>query len=125
MRPCDIGLGAALPRLATPYDVTELTTAAKPTLLRWRPGESGRSLRPGGILILKTVNPACMRAPRTFRLDPSHRTSLFPLVAASLRAEAGFQRATSLSLNRFDDIADRREQGECAAIAAAPQASEE
>jgi len=43
-----------------------------------------RKLRPGGILIAETVNPHSLSAFKTFWVDPTHVSPIFPEVAAAL-----------------------------------------
>lgn len=53
--------------------------------------EAHRVLRPGGLLILESLNPACLSVfANTFYRDPSHRRPLHPDTIAFLMEEAGF-----------------------------------
>jgi 2-polyprenyl-3-methyl-5-hydroxy-6-metoxy-1,4-benzoquinol methylase len=49
-----------------------------------------QALRPGGVLIVETVNPHCAAAFRFFYLDPTHQRPLFPEVARFHCISAGF-----------------------------------
>ncbi len=49
-----------------------------------------RKLRPGGLFIAETVNPHNVAALKTFWVDPTHQHPLFPEVALTLCAFAGF-----------------------------------
>lgn len=54
--------------------------------------EARRALRPGGRLIVETVNPHSMIALKAFWLDPTHQHPLFPDVVLELCRTAGFDR---------------------------------
>jgi SAM-dependent methyltransferase len=49
-----------------------------------------RALRPGGLLIVETVNPHAPDAMKGFWLDPTHERPLFPEVLLVLCRIAGF-----------------------------------
>jgi SAM-dependent methyltransferase len=51
-----------------------------------------KALRPGGRLIVETVNPHSVVALKAFWLDPTHQHPLFPEVVLELCREAGFDR---------------------------------
>ena len=54
---------------------------------------SVRGLRPGGRLIVETVNPHCPEALKAFWVDPTHRQPLFPETMLALFQLAGFASA--------------------------------
>lgn len=49
------------------------------------------ALRPGGALVLETVNPNAISALKTFWVDPTHVHPLFPQVALELARSVGFE----------------------------------
>jgi SAM-dependent methyltransferase len=51
---------------------------------------SARALRPGGLLIVETVNPEAHEAFKTFHVDPTHQCLLFPQVLLHMCHRAGF-----------------------------------
>ncbi|MDO9352564.1 MAG: methyltransferase domain-containing protein [Solirubrobacteraceae bacterium] len=55
--------------------------------------ESIRTLRPGGVLAIETINPHEVSAASTFWVDPTHHGPLFPEVALALALSAGFASA--------------------------------
>ncbi len=76
------------------------------------------SLAPGGRLVAETVNPHSIPALRTFWVDPTHRTPLFPEVVVTLCGLHGFVDAYVVFPHGSGDLeADRRSQGEYAVVA--------
>jgi SAM-dependent methyltransferase len=61
-----------------------------------------RKLRAGGLFIAETVNPHSIAALKSFWLDPTHKHPIFPEVALSLCAIAGFESAYVFAPT-FDD----------------------
>jgi glycosyltransferase involved in cell wall biosynthesis/2-polyprenyl-3-methyl-5-hydroxy-6-metoxy-1,4-benzoquinol methylase len=51
------------------------------------------ALRPGGLLLVETVNPHEVSAASTFWVDPTHRAPIFPEVALALALSTGFASA--------------------------------
>ena len=51
------------------------------------------ALRPGGLLLVETVNPHEVSAASTFWVDPTHRGPIFPEVALALALSTGFASA--------------------------------
>lgn len=49
-----------------------------------------RALRPGGVLLIETVNPHCPEALEWFYIDPTHRRPVYPELAQFLMEKAGF-----------------------------------
>lgn len=49
------------------------------------------ALRPGGVLVLETVNPNAISALKTFWVDPTHVHPLFPQVSLELARSVGFE----------------------------------
>jgi glycosyltransferase involved in cell wall biosynthesis/2-polyprenyl-3-methyl-5-hydroxy-6-metoxy-1,4-benzoquinol methylase len=75
-------------------------------------------LRPGGTLIVETVNPHALEAFKTFYTDLTHQRPIFPEVALALTQLVGFDRAHvlfPLGTGVLDH--DRQSQGEYAVIA--------
>jgi glycosyltransferase involved in cell wall biosynthesis/SAM-dependent methyltransferase len=50
-------------------------------------------IRPGGVLLLETVNPHAVDAMKAFWIDPTHQHPLFPEVVLELCRLAGFEQA--------------------------------
>jgi SAM-dependent methyltransferase len=63
--------------------------------------QAHRVLRPGGVLLLETVNPHCAEAMEWFYIDPTHRRPVYPELLQFLLSGAGF---TGLDL-RYQCIA--------------------
>jgi glycosyltransferase involved in cell wall biosynthesis/SAM-dependent methyltransferase len=77
-----------------------------------------RKLRPGGLLILQTVNPHSVPALKTFWVDPTHQHPLFPEVALALCEISGFESAYVFHPNGKGQVeVDRYETGEYAVVA--------
>ncbi len=77
-----------------------------------------RKLRPGGLLILETVNPHSVPALKTFWVDPTHQHPLFPEVALALCEISGFESAYVFHPNGTGEVeVDRYETGEYAVVA--------
>lgn len=77
-----------------------------------------RALRPGGRLVVETVNPHALEAMKMFWVDPTHRAPLFPEVVTVLCGLSGFASARVLYPNGSGDPdEDRRTQGEYAVVA--------
>lgn len=77
-----------------------------------------RVLIPGGVLIAETVNPHSLPAYKTFWVDLTHRSPIFPEVAVTLCGLTGFADTYVLFPNGEGNLeVDRRTQGEYAVIA--------
>lgn len=77
-----------------------------------------RKLRPGGALVVETINPHSWRALKTFWVDPTHRAPLFPETLVALCGAAGYEEAYVLFPTGTGDLdADRRRCGEYAVVA--------
>ena len=75
-------------------------------------------LKPGGLLIVETVNPHSLEALKSFWVDLTHRHPIFPEVALALCWLRRFQSAYVLFPHGSGDLeSDRRSQGEYAVIA--------
>jgi 2-polyprenyl-3-methyl-5-hydroxy-6-metoxy-1,4-benzoquinol methylase len=75
-------------------------------------------LRPGGRLIVETVNPHAIEAFKTFWTDLTHVRPIFPEVLLAWCCLAGFERADVIFPKGTGDLhKDRRVQGEYAVIA--------
>jgi SAM-dependent methyltransferase len=74
-------------------------------------------LRPGGLFIAETVNPHCISALNSFWLDPTHEHPIFPEVALSLCAIAGFESAYVFAPT-FDDYEAARFRAPAYAVVA-------
>lgn len=78
---------ASLAAIFSAQTVEHLPAGALQELIR----ESFRTLRPGGLLILETLNPGCLSIlATTFYRDPGHRQPLHPETATFLLETAGF-----------------------------------
>jgi SAM-dependent methyltransferase len=78
------------------------------------------ALRPGGRLVVETVNPHSLSAFKTFWVDPTHRGPVFPEVARALALIHGFDAAEIVYPRGSDDPErDRTEQTEYALVATA------
>jgi SAM-dependent methyltransferase len=81
-----------------------------------------RKLRPGGLLIAETVNPHRIASLKTFWIDLTHQHPIFPEVALTLCAIAGFESAYVFAPT-FDDFEHARfESPVYAVVATAPGA---
>lgn len=81
---------------------------------------SARALRPGGLLIVETVNPHAPSALKAFWLDPTHQHPLFPEVVIELCRIAGFASAYAFHPNGSGDVeADRYRMPSYAVVATA------
>ncbi len=77
-----------------------------------------RALRPGGRLILETVNPHSARALKAFWVDLTHQHPIFPEVLLQLCRQAGFGEGyTFAPYGEGDWDADRTQAGEYAVVA--------
>ena len=75
-------------------------------------------LRPGGTVIVETVNPHALEAFKTFYTDLTHQRPIFPEVALALIQLAGFARAhVVFPLGSGTLTENRRTQGEYAVVA--------
>ncbi len=82
---------------------------------------SASRLRPGGRLIVETVNPHCAQALKAFWVDPTHQRPLFPEAVLALCQLAGFAAANAFCpLGEGDWDEDRLSAGEYAVLATAP-----
>jgi glycosyltransferase involved in cell wall biosynthesis/SAM-dependent methyltransferase len=81
---------------------------------------SAERLRPGGRLIVETVNPHCAEALKAFWVDPTHQRPLFPETVLALCDLAGFASADAFCPQGGGDWeSDRLVMGEYAVIATA------
>jgi glycosyltransferase involved in cell wall biosynthesis/SAM-dependent methyltransferase len=71
-------------------------------------GAARHALRPGGRLIVETVNPHSVVALKAFWLDPTHQHPLFPEVVLELCREAGFDQGFVLHPGGQGDVARDR-----------------
>jgi hypothetical protein len=70
-------------------------------------------VRPGGTVILETVNPHSLEAFKTFYTDLTHQRPIFPEVALALIELAGFTRAhVVFPLGTGPLIENRQTQGD-------------
>ena len=75
-------------------------------------------VRPGGTVIVETVNPHALEAFKTFHTDLTHQRPIFPEVALALIELAGFERARVVfPLGAGTLTENRRTQGEYAVVA--------
>jgi 2-polyprenyl-3-methyl-5-hydroxy-6-metoxy-1,4-benzoquinol methylase len=75
-------------------------------------------LAPGGVLVMETVNPHSVSAFKTFWVDLTHRSPIFPEVALAFCRLHGFAEARVLFPNGTGDLeSDRVTQGEYAVVA--------
>ncbi len=75
-------------------------------------------LRPGGTMIVETVNPHALEAFKTFYTDLTHQRPIFPEVALALIGLAGFARAhVVFPLGHGTLTENRQTQGEYAVVA--------
>src|SRR5262249_32271891 len=75
-------------------------------------------VRPGGTVIVETVNPHALEAFKTFHTDLTHQRPIFPEVALALIQLAGFERARVVFPLGGDTLTEnRRTQGEYAVVA--------
>ncbi len=75
-------------------------------------------LQPDAVMIAETVNPHSIQAFKTFWLDPTHETLVFPEVAAALCRLTHFASGIVIFPNGTGDLErDRVEQGEYAVVA--------
>lgn len=79
---------------------------------------SHRKLRPGGRLIMETVNPHAPQALKQFWIDPTHQHPLFPEIVVALCALTGFASAYIwYPQGSGDPDRDRSEQPDYAVVA--------
>jgi SAM-dependent methyltransferase len=77
-----------------------------------------RKLAPGGILIAETVNPHSIAALKTFWVDPTHRSPIFPEVAVALCRLHGYESAVVVFPNGSGELdQDLHREGEYAVVA--------
>jgi 2-polyprenyl-3-methyl-5-hydroxy-6-metoxy-1,4-benzoquinol methylase len=75
-------------------------------------------LRPGGVLVVETVNPHSHRALKTFWVDLTHQKPVFPEVLVALCKSSGYKEAFvkfPCGTGEFDR--DRLSEGEYAVVA--------
>jgi len=78
-------------------------------------------LKPGGVMILETVNPHSARALKTFWVDLTHEKPIFPEVAVALCRLQGFEEAIVVFPNGSGELErDLYTQGEYAVVARTP-----
>ena len=78
-----------------------------PVLTRFLAG-AARALRPGGLLILETINPASPAALRHYFADLTHAQPLVPETLELLARHAGFASVEITFMNEPEQHADRR-----------------
>jgi len=79
-----------------------------------------RKLRPGGLLIVETVNPHAGHALKTFWVDPTHQQPLFPEVVLTLVRGAGFREGFICHLAGARDVeVDRYNESSYAVVGTA------
>lgn len=76
---------------------------------------SRRALRPGGVLIVETLNPHTFTAHKWFAMDPTHEKLVFPEWLGILAESAGFVVERWEGINPVADHARLREEGDDAA----------
>ena len=81
-----------------------------------------RKLRPGGVMIAETVNPHRISSLKTFWVDLTHQHPIFPEVALTLSAIAGFESAYVFAPG-FDDYERARFASPAYALVATAPAS--
>jgi glycosyltransferase involved in cell wall biosynthesis/2-polyprenyl-3-methyl-5-hydroxy-6-metoxy-1,4-benzoquinol methylase len=75
-------------------------------------------LRPGGLLVVETVNPHCLFAFKGFWIDPTHEHPLFPEVVLTLCRIVGFESGYCFHPTGTGDVeADRERQPAYAVVA--------
>lgn len=80
------------------------------------------ALRPGGLLVIESVNPHSPVALRAFWLDPTHRNPLYPETMLTLCELSGFASALAFCPQGTGDYErDRRTEGDYAVVARAPE----
>ena len=81
-----------------------------------------RALRPGGQLVVESVNPHSPLALRAFWLDPTHRNPLYPETMLALCRLAGYASAVAFYPRGSGDYErDRKTEGDYAVVARAPE----
>jgi SAM-dependent methyltransferase/glycosyltransferase involved in cell wall biosynthesis len=81
-----------------------------------------RALRPGGLLVVESVNPHSPVALRAFWLDPTHRNPLYPETMLTLCHLAGYASAVAFYPQGSGDYErDRKAEGDYAIVARAPE----
>jgi SAM-dependent methyltransferase len=99
----------------TSFQVVEHMPEA--TLLRFI-AAAHRALRPGGKLVMETVNPHSPHALKAFWVDLSHQHPIFPEVLLQLSRAAGFGSGRAFCPNGAGDWdVDRLTEGEYAVVA--------
>jgi glycosyltransferase involved in cell wall biosynthesis/SAM-dependent methyltransferase len=80
--------------------------------------EAARVLKPGGVLLLETVNPHSPAALKAFWLDLTHVRPIYPEALLFLVRDCGFDSGRVLFLDDGDDLdTNLRERGEYAVLA--------
>ena len=115
LQPASLGAVVAIEVIEhLPYErLTEFLTLAR------------SRLRPGGVLILETVNPHAVDAMKAFWVDPTHQHPVFPEVALELCRLTGFPQASWFHPLGTGDFERDRETQSIYAIAALAGAVEE
>jgi len=117
-RGIDIQTGDALAYLAdTPEDHFDAVTAfqfvehLKPEQLMHLLKESLRVLRPGGVLVLETLNPHTVMAHKWFHMDLTHERLVFPEMLRLLMETAGYRYLEHVGIHPVADH-ERLAEGE-------------
>jgi SAM-dependent methyltransferase/glycosyltransferase involved in cell wall biosynthesis len=85
-----------------------------------------RALRPGGLLVVESVNPHSPVALRAFWFDPTHRNPLYPETMLTLCHLAGFDSPLAFYPRGSGDYErDRKTEGDYAIVARAPEGASE
>ena len=80
--------------------------------------EAARALRPGGVMVVETINPHSIQAMKTFWIDLTHRHPLFPEVLTVAAGIAGFAEAIVVFPHGLNNLErDRRICTEYALVA--------
>ncbi len=111
----DVTEGEAIEHLASQADASLGGVAAlavvehlpEPDLRRFL-AEALRVLRPGGALLVETVNPHALQALKAFWVDPRHRHPLFPEAVLELCRQAGFAEGAVFHPTGSGDVAADR-----------------
>jgi O-antigen chain-terminating methyltransferase len=66
---------------------------------------AAQALRPGGVMVLETINPLSLFALRNYFADPTHAQPLIPDTLSLLAKQAGFESAEVRFLNEPEEAA--------------------
>jgi len=117
-------LAAAAPASLGTIFCAQVAEHLEPEQLQRLLALSAERLRPGGKLIVETVNPHSAAALKAFWVDPTHRSPLFPETLLALCQLSGFAAADAFCpLGEGEWETDRLSEGEYAVLATAPSAN--